>query len=385
MNLLGLPFLMVVVAVTTGVLAAVWWLWSRWPGRWGFVGRPFGLVAVLLMGAVLAGTLVNRDFGLYSSFSDVTGDISTPARVHAQAGAAPTGIVIYTKNWQRLGQQAQARGRGLVVRVRFDGATTGITRAGLLYIPAAYFVDRRLPLPVIELFAGHPGRPTNYVKQLHIAAVLDREIGARRMPPVVAALPATYSGRASECVDAVNGEQDATYLTRDVPADLRTMFQIPRGRAYGALGYSEGGFCAVNLALHHPDHYAAAASLSGYFTAGIDTGIGPQSVYRGSRAAVDANSPLWWVSHRHPRGPALFLMAAAGDRASVKEDTGLRLAARHYAPRLPLVVTQLPAGGHNFGTWSQSLPAALDFLAQHLPAPLAPPLHLPLAPLVPVF
>ena len=379
-NLFGLPFLAVVGAAAVGVPATTWWLWLRWPRRTIAAGRVLSLSAVMVVGALLAGTLINRQFGLYASLGDLTGDIRASAPVRAQTGKAPSGLLIYTRNWQQLGQHAQSRGHGIVVRVRFDGPTSGITRAGLLYIPAAYFIDRGLALPVIELFAGHPGRPTNYVKQLHIGLLLDREIAARRMPPVLAALPATYQGRASECVDAVRGERDETYLTRDVPADLRLMFRVPPGPSYGALGYSEGGFCAVNLALHHPERYAAAASLSGYFEAGIDTGTGPGSVYRGDRAAVDVNSPRWWVSHRSPRRPALFLMASAGDRASVDEDRRLASAARTRAPRLPVVVTQLPAGGHNFGTWSQSLPAALDFLATHLPVPLAPPLRLPLDP-----
>ena len=194
-------------------------------------------------------------------------------------------------------------------------------------------------------------------------------------------LPTTYSGRASECVDAVHGERDETYLAHDVLADLARSFVLAAGRAAATLGYSEGGFCAVNLALHHPTTYAAAASLSGYFTAGVDTGTGPGTVYDGSRRALDLSSPLWWVAHhRGLRGPALFLASGSADRQSEPGDLAMQRVVAAASPGLPLVVPLLPHGGHNFGTWSAALGPALDFLAAHLPRPLAPPVVLPTDP-----
>jgi S-formylglutathione hydrolase FrmB len=40
--------------------------------------------------------------------------------------------------------------------------------------------------------------------------------------------------------------------------------------------YSAGGFCAINLALRHPEQYAAAASLSGYADPDIRIGDGTE-------------------------------------------------------------------------------------------------------------
>lgn len=40
------------------------------------------------------------------------------------------------------------------------------------------------------------------------------------------------------------------------------------------MGYSTGGFCAVNLAIRHPDQFSAAVSLSGYFHAVTDNSTG---------------------------------------------------------------------------------------------------------------
>jgi pimeloyl-ACP methyl ester carboxylesterase len=234
------------------------------------------------------------------------------------------------------------------------------------------------------MFNGYPGKPSNFPRLLKLGSVMDQEIAADRMPPAIVAIPTVYEHRSSECVDAANGgERDETYLAVDVPADIASGFRTATGRAFGALGYSEGGFCAANLGLHHPDRYAAVVSLSGYFTAGII----PKTVrylYGRSKSARDQNSPLWWVEHRRPTGPSLLLMSSAGDPGAVAEARRLRDAARRFAPRLTVVAPLLPQGGHNFNTWLRAFPACLDFLGDNLPSPLAPALTLPLMPGGPV-
>ena len=382
MSLLGTGFLLAVGAVCLACLAGVWALWSRWPGWLSVPGRAFGLVLVMAVGAALSGTVVNRQFGFYANWSDL---LATSARSYDPphsfaASAGDPSLQILTKDWERVGAAAAKTGNGTMLRVVFAGPASGLSRPGLLYLPAAYFTGvAASALPVIEMFHGTPGGPGNFDINLKIAAILDAEIDAERLPAVIAAFPTTYTGHASECVDAVGGERNETYLAVDVPAAVDKAFGRPQGRTFAALGYSEGGFCAVNLGLHHPDRFSAVASLSGYFTAGVDTGTGADSPYRGNRAAIAENSPLWWVQHRSPTGPAVYLTAGGNDPFAVKQAAGLRDAARASARRLPVTVTTLPASGHNFRTWSESLPAALDFLGAHLPMALAPPVKLPSA------
>jgi len=380
-SLLGLPFLIVLCGCSLGVLAGVWLAWNRWPRRLGVPGRAVSLVAVMVVGVVLAGALVNRSFGFYVSVSDLLGDpvraYEPPSSFGVPAGRAR--LTVLTPNWQRRAEVAAGNDQGTVLEVVLGGARSRITRRALLYVPAAYTAGRSdIALPVVELFHGYPGGPPNLTYQLHLASVLDQEIAALRMPPVLAVVPTTYQGHSSECVDAVNGEPDETYLAVDVPADVQSAFRVLPGRAFGAVGYSEGGFCALNLGLHHPDRFAAAASISGYATAGADPAT--LRLYRGSRVARNRNSPVWWVRHRAPTSPALFLFASGQDSFAVGQDQALTAAARRYAPKLPVTATLLPSGGHNFRTWAAALPAALDFLGRHLPMPLAPPNQLPPAP-----
>lgn len=376
MDLLGTPFLLGVVALGLGVCLATALLWNRWPRVLVWPGRAAALTAVMLVGALLAGTFVNRSFAFYTTVDDL---IATPARTYQPPApedpSRAAGVQVLTPGWQSQGQRRAALGQGSLLDVQITGARSGIRRDGLVYLPAAWFLRGRPVLPTLELFHGYPGNPGNYRDQLDLRAVLDREIRAQRMPPVVAVVPRTYQGRASECVDAVHGEPDETYLAVDVPAAVQRTFSTLPGRSLGLLGYSEGGFCALNLGLHHPDRVAAAASLSGYVTAGTDPHT--RDLYRGAPGALQRNSPLWWVQHREPTAPALLLVASRGDPDSVAQDRLLRRAARQHARRLPLSLALLPSGGHDFSTWAAALPGALDVLGHHLPMPLAPAVPLP--------
>jgi S-formylglutathione hydrolase FrmB len=150
---------------------------------------------------------------------------------------------------------------------------------------------------------------------------------------------------------------------------------VDASRSWATLGISTGGFCAVNLGLRHPGRYAAAASLSGYFTAGEDPGT--PALYQGARFASRENSPIWWVRYRAPAAPALYLSASAGDPDAMREARAMTAALRRYAGSLPNTTALASSGGHNWGVFSAAFGPAIDWIAQYLPGPLvAPPANL---------
>jgi poly(3-hydroxybutyrate) depolymerase len=268
--------------------------------------------------------------------------------------ADSTDLQVLTVNWLDEGRDAAEEGRGILVVARFHGQRSGLDRKGFLYLPAAYFTDASARYPAIEFFHGTPGGPRKYVNQLHVEAVLDGEISAGRIPPVIGVFPTMYTGHPGECTDPPRGPRDETYLAVDVPADAEASLRVLPGRSFAAVGYSTGGFCAANLGLHHPDRYVAAGSLAGYFVAGTDPTVGHP--YRGSRLAVKQNSPLWEVTNRRPTAPPMIVVAARGDRDSERDQASFVSAVRHHDPRLTLYAALMP-GAHNFGTWQAALPA----------------------------
>jgi enterochelin esterase-like enzyme len=380
-SLTGWPFLALLIAITVLILIAVYVGWNRWPQVVALPSRLIGLALIMVLGAALAGDVLNRGFNFYSSFGDLFG--VTPG-IHAfavtDAPKADARVVIKDSRWLTKGALAARTGQGILLDVSYPGARSGITRDGQLYLPAAYFAGRQdLSFAAVELFHGFPGHPSDFQRNVHLRAMLDDEISNHRMPPAVVVIPQTYVDAVTECVNSISGQQDETYLAQDVYDDVVTSLRVQEGRTWAAIGVSTGGLCAVNLGLHHPERYAAAASISGQYTAGEDPGAGRLFGGHG-KFGIDVNSPLWWVTHRNPVAPPLYLFASSGDPDAVKEASRMAAALQKHAKGLPTTYALLPDGGHNWGVWSAAVPPALDWLAQYLPGPLAPAEMLPTGP-----
>ena len=97
-----------------------------------------------------------------------------------------------------------------------------------------------------------------------------------------------------QCLNQVGGPQDLTYLAEDVPTVIAHMLRVlPPGLGWGVAGYSEGGFCAANMALRFRYRYGAAASISGYFSPynnKLATGL--VSPFGNNKTLRDNNTPL---------------------------------------------------------------------------------------------
>src|SRR5208282_2034198 len=69
----------------------------------------------------------------------------------------------------------------------------------------------------------------------------------------------------------------------------------PPGSAWAVAGYSEGGFCAANMALRYPDRYGFAGVLSGYFRPSDNELADPNrlvSPFNGDITQAEQNTPL---------------------------------------------------------------------------------------------
>jgi S-formylglutathione hydrolase FrmB len=362
MSLLGLPLLLALSGALVGALGATVVCWDRWPGSWAWPARVLGLLLVMVLPVAVAGDAVNRYYGFYTSWREL---VSSPSDVRPTAIAQSShqqvpGAVLAE------GVADAAQGRGTMIPWTLAGPRSGIIRGGYVYLPAAYF-DKTRPaerFPVIEMLHGYTGSPRTWLGALPMASILNQEIAAGRLPPVIAVAPAEYDHNDGECVNAVGGEQNETYLAQDVPSDLDAAFRTATAPAsWATLGFSTGGFCAVNMALHNPNRYRAAASLSGYFTAITDNTTG--DLYHGNEATRLYNSPQWFVTH-HPVRPSLYVFASSGDADPYAQ-------VKPFAAAVPgdadLTVVTVPVGGHNTTVWKAALPPAVDWLGQRLPAP----------------
>lgn len=356
MPLLSRRLLLVLVLAAVASPALALALWERVPGpRPVRLASRLGLVGLAQVSAVLLACVAANDFGyFYASWSDLLG---TGPRVVAVTTAHVGGFGTPVHSVAGGGQ------RGSLQTIELRGVSSGLAEQAMVYLPPAYIAGRR-DLPVVEVLTGFPGTELNLVRRLHYPQSLLRGIQQGTVSSMVLVLlrPTLVPPRDTECTDVPRGPRALSYFTQDVPDAMRSMFGLTSG-AYGVIGDSTGGLCAMKMALLDPGRFRAAAALSGYFHAVQDSTTG--DLYAGSRTQRLHNDPLWRLQHLPAPRTSLYI-------ATSREEAGPDGygSAQEFlkAVRAPLSADELiqATGGHNFSTWGREIPPALVWLSQHL-------------------
>ena len=345
MSLDGTAIVLVGLGLVAGTALLFAHLWDRTGPPWRIAAGAGCALAVLATSALQ----LNRMTETYPSWSALAG--GTGADLPKQPPADDSAPV----------RTATLRHGSTIETVTVAGSASGLTLAMYVYLPAAYHRHPNSRFPVIEALDGFPGSPRTWINRLRIQANLDAEIQAGRMAPAVVLLPYQTPRQLldTECTDLVHGPKAETFLTSDVPAYARAHLRVRTDRnGWGLIGYSAGGYCAVNLALRHPDRYAAGASLSGYGEPGITVGDGSEKT---------TDNDNWRLTHLPAPAVSLYLAWAADDPASERES--LRVAAR-ATPPLTVTTAVVAGGGHSSAAWQAMEPPAFDWLSAHLARPL---------------
>ena len=229
-----------------------------------------------------------------------------------------------------------------------------------VYLPPGYRTHPNRRYPVLYLLHGVPGRPGAFLATVRMGVVQDELVALHRARPMILAMPFGSTGPFTdkEWANGV-GKHEAweTFLARDVVHAIDTRYRTIRsGRARALAGLSEGGYAALNIAIHHPGEFRVVESWSGYQRAD-DVG----TVFGHTPALLRWNSPQRTVAGaaaKLRRAHTFFwFYSGTGDRAGTQNlrfanTLGrLRLAHRYYVVR----------GGHNWGIWRGN--AARAYLA----------------------
>jgi S-formylglutathione hydrolase FrmB len=192
------------------------------------------------------------------------------------------------------------------------------------------------------------------------------------------------------CVRARNYE---TYITKDLVGWVDGQYRtLPRRDGRAVAGLSMGGFGAMELAMRHPDAFAAAASHSGAVAL----------LYRGPRPFAPGKTELWtevtdwgkgagaitdwirglfgpditrWKAHdvvelATKLGPgklALYFDCGAEDDFALQDNVQYvheALTAKHIEHEY-----FLGPGKHDFAFWAARVPVSLAFLRDHTAKP----------------
>ena len=313
-----------------------------------------GVILVAMSGGII---VVNDYFGYYTSWSDAyQGTFGGPSN--------PTTLAIDTRHAGVIQNES-----GKLFSIPLPGAKSHINRNGLMYLPPQYFLHRyrSVRFPVVELLHGTPGSPENWRYQMHIASTIDTALARRAIGPMVFVMPEISAPHPEqECLNYGN-VRDGTYVSQDVPNDIRHRFRVSHDPAEWALaGYSSGGYCAANLALQHRRDFGAVASMDGYYW----PSDGPAIHRLGANpAALSANDPLTEVQKLPDAAvpmPQFWISAGSGSSDDLHAARTF-VAAIERLERVTFVVQ--PHAKHNFYAWRDQIPQALSWLWQAIAPP----------------
>ncbi|HWN31445.1 MAG TPA: alpha/beta hydrolase-fold protein, partial [Pseudonocardia sp.] len=162
-------------------------------------------------------------------------------------------------------------------------------------LPPAYFTPNHAPLPTLMMISGEFNTPADWIRVGDAVATVDAFAAAHRgTAPVLVFVDSGGSfNNDTECVDGPRGNV-ATYLAQDVPAYLESTFHVAAApSAWGVVGWSTGGTCALDLAVVHPERFGTFEDIAGDLgpNAG-DKATTVAKLYGGDTAAWAAFDPL---------------------------------------------------------------------------------------------
>ncbi|MFI7142037.1 alpha/beta hydrolase [Streptomyces massasporeus] len=362
---------MLVLVVLSAVLlfAGTVWVWPRLARRsWRAVGGRVGL----LLGTQLAlfaavGLAANQAFGFYASWADLFGqEKDQGVVVDHTPGGGPLEVTGSRRVPGAGGALPQAGGR--VQQVGIVGRTTRIATPAYVYLPPEYFQPRyrthRFPTAVV--LTGYPGTASALVEKLRYPRTALELARAGRAKPMILVMlrPTVAPPRDTECVDIPGGPQTESFFAKDLPDALRSHYRVAeKPGGLGIIGNSTGGYCALKIALHHPDVYAAGAGLSAYYKAPVDATTG--DLFQGDKALRNRADLGWYVKHMPAPDTSLLVSSSKQGEGNYKET--LRFIERvegNGGTRISSII--LESGGHNFNTWRREIPAALEWMSGRL-------------------
>lgn len=231
------------------------------------------------------------------------------------------------------------------------------------YLPPHYAAQaaRGRRFPVIYLLHPPPGHPVVFFTAGELAVDANVLIHQHRIRPLIAVVPdgrtAAY-GDDTEWADARAGRYESFVL--DVVRTVDHRYATLADRRHRVLGgLSEGGYGAVNVALHHLGTFGGTQSWSGYF---LNTTRYSPVLAGETPTQVADNSPMLlapYLSHRiHALGLHAYLYTGRAD-----PEAGHRQLAP-FAATLSRAGAKVHwavyPGGHDWALWRGQMPHMLE-------------------------
>jgi S-formylglutathione hydrolase FrmB len=343
---------LIATCLVAGLVLAGW-------RRAGWPRRVLGVGAVGLC-VLSAGSAANQAFQYYPTFDRLLGKTANNFIDNAQLDAIRTEVA----------KTGKLPDHGATLSVTIPGQGLKFTpRQAYVWVPPAWFAPSRPQLPVIELLHGVPGQPSDWTRasyadatSLAFAKQHDGVAPILVMPDINGGLTAD-----SECVNSTMFGQVETYLTKTVPDYMQKNFNArTRLGSFAIAGLSEGGTCAVGLALNNPKEYPVFANYSGDASPQYQEDTQQQTIaglFGGSVANFDAHNPPYLLAHNRYDGMSGWFEAGQQDPEGMQAAHTLQGLAANAG--IGTCVTT-PAGAHNFDFFTLAFQNSLPWLSWKL-------------------
>ncbi|MFI5828183.1 alpha/beta hydrolase [Streptomyces sp. NPDC051578] len=359
------PLFIAVLILALAFAAAIRW-WPRLARQgWRRVAARAGLlclIQVLLLATV--GLAANRSFLLYGSWAELAGRSQPAPALGRAAGDAPVRVLGRQETGTPGGGPPQVA--GVIEKVTVRGARSKADVPAYVYLPPEYFQKgnehRRFPTAVV--LTGFPGMAENLIKGLDYPKKAWALVKEKKTQPMILVLmrPTTESARNTQCIDVAGGPQSETFFATDLPkavsATYRTAGPRTGARGWAVMGDSTGGYCALKLALQHPESYSAGVGLSADYKPEVDGDSG--DLFHGNGAEERRSDLLWSLDHL-PQGKTSFLVTTSMQGEANHGPTQKFISKVKNPARVSSIT--LDHGGHNFATWRREIPPALEWIS----------------------
>jgi enterochelin esterase-like enzyme len=229
-------------------------------------------------------------------------------------------------------------------------ALGGRSQPVIVYLPPGYSASSQRRYPVFYLLHGSPGVPLDFVETVRIGVVEDELVALHEAQPLILVMPFGSTGHFTdkEWANGVGRNQGwETFVARDLVRAVDARYRtIAKASARAIGGLSEGGYGAVNIALHHPSEFGVVESWSGYMRA---DNIG--AIFGHRRSLLRRNTPLVTLAAATAalrRAHTYFWFYSGSDDKFRRQNAAFaRGLEAHRIPHRFFLV----GGGHNWALW----------------------------------
>jgi S-formylglutathione hydrolase FrmB len=328
--------------------------------------RAISVISVVLA-CLFALTLVNQHYQYYPDIGALLGK-------EAQYQVDDAQLTQAQADYRRTKKLPD---HGFTISEQIPGTRSGFHgRDAFIWLPPAWVKSPTPRLPIVELLQGSPAAPEDWTRAGYADQTAQAYALAHDGRAPIVVMPDSNGSETgdTECVDSNLGDAE-TYLTVDVPAYVRKTFNATStGRSIAVAGYSEGGMCAVMLALRHPDIYLAFADYAGLTSPAVGTSVDPDqttaALFGGDRDEYNEHDPLWLLQKKKFSDLAGWFEVGLSDSGPLAAQRMLVPLAR--AAGLLTCVREVP-GAHDYNFATHAFRASYPWLAYQLKIGPEPP------------